>query len=143
MVVEVWVPGTPVQQGSMIPGRPVKGPKGMRSTMHSHNSAELKAWRSKIAGALMLARGGEVIDPYVDVLAIFHLAKPKTTKYPEYPAGTPDLDKLQRALGDALTESGVIVDDARIVRWHVMEVWAGGRRSSHDEPGVYVQVMPA
>lgn len=143
MVVEVFVPGVPIQQGSMIPGKPVRTAKGMRSTMHSHNSAELKAWRSKIAGAVMLARGGEVIDPYVDVVAIFHMPKPKTTKYPDYPAGTPDLDKLQRALGDALTESGVIVDDARIVRWHVMGVWAGGLRSTHERPGVYLQVMPA
>lgn len=141
-MIELFVPGIPIQQGSMIPGKPVKTAKGMRSTMHSHNSAELKAWRSKIA-AHVRAMGHEVIDPYVDVLATFHMPKPKTTKYPEYPAGTPDLDKLQRALGDALTESGIIVDDARIVRWHVIGVWAGGRRSVSDEPGLYLQVMAA
>ena len=36
----------------------------------------------------------------------------------------PDLDKLQRALGDALTQAGTIRDDARIVVWHAVKRWA-------------------
>jgi crossover junction endodeoxyribonuclease RusA len=140
-VIETFVPGKPVQQGSMIPRLIWVGGKP-KATMHSHASAELKAWRKVIALAVKNLRH-EQIGPYVDVMAIFHMPKPKTTKYPEYPAGTPDLDKLQRALGDALTESGIVQDDARIVRWHVMKVWADGRRSVDHRPGLYLQVMPA
>ncbi|UVK61376.1 RusA-like resolvase [Microbacterium phage Gingerbug] len=140
-MLELFIPGKPIQQGSLIPriiwvgGRP-------KAVLHSHASADLKRWRTAIATAIR-ASGHEQIDPYVDVLAIFHMPKPKTTKYPDYPAGTPDLDKLQRALGDALTESGIVADDARIVRWHAMGVWAGGRRSVSEEPGLYLQVLPA
>lgn len=122
-MIHLWVPGVPVQQGSMVPGRPVRGPKGMRSTMHSHNPEELKAWRRAIADAIR-ATGHPQIGPYVEVSMVFHMPKPKTTKYPEYPAGTPDLDKLMRAAFDALTESGIVEDDARIVRATVEEVWA-------------------
>ena len=39
-------------------------------------------------------------------------------------ATAPDLDKLCRALGDALTQSGVLRDDALIVEWVARKQWA-------------------
>lgn len=42
-----------------------------------------------------------------------------------YPAsgGYGDLDKLTRNLGDALEQSGLIVNDREIVRWDVCKEW--------------------
>lgn len=138
-MLTLWVPGTPVQQGSLIARVIWTGGKP-RAVLHSHASVDLKRWRSTIAAAVRALRHPE-IGPYVAVTATFHMPKPKTTKYPDYPAGTPDLDKLQRALGDALTESGIVKDDARIVRWHVDEVWAGGLGSSHPTPGLALTIQ--
>lgn len=137
MVVSLFVSGIPVQQGSMIPGRPVKTAKGMRSTMHSHNSAELKAWRTLIATKVRQT-GHPVIGPYVAVEMCFYMPRPGTTKYPLWPAGTPDVDKLARAVLDALTESGLIEDDARVVRLNVDEEWTDP--DAHPSPGLVLHV---
>ena len=42
---------------------------------------------------------------------------------PYYKASAPDLDKLQRALGDALTQAGILRDDALIVVWDAAKVY--------------------
>jgi Holliday junction resolvase RusA-like endonuclease len=56
------------------------------------------------------------------------------------PATKPDLDKLQRAVGDALCPStgpGVLREDSRIVKWLSPEkVYAGTRG-----PGVEITVV--
>lgn len=43
----------------------------------------------------------------------------------------PDLDKLARAVGDALTQSAVVRDDSLIVRWQLEKVYG-------EQPGVQV-----
>ena len=86
---------------------------------------KLPAWRAAVEAAAQLSAGPtwEPIDAAVSVTGQVSLRKPKTTKYPDAPAGTPDLDKLQRAIGDALTKARVIADDARIVHWNIRKVW--------------------
>jgi len=42
---------------------------------------------------------------------------------PLFKASAPDLDKLQRALGDALTQAGIVRDDALIVEWSARKLW--------------------
>ena len=65
------------------------------------------------------------------------LKKPKSSKYKELPYGKPDLDKLERAPMDALTEL-VYEDDGRIVDKKV------GKRYCTDHPdgkcGVMIKV---
>ena len=65
---------------------------------------------------------GEPLDLPLEVTAVFYLPRPKRPKF-WAPATTPDCDKLQRALGDALTSAGVIKDDSRIVTWHATKAW--------------------
>ena len=43
---------------------------------------------------------------------------------PRAKATAPDLDKLCRAIGDALTQSGVLRDDALIAEWVARKQWA-------------------
>jgi Holliday junction resolvase RusA-like endonuclease len=89
-------------------------------------SKKLPPWRAAVEAAARLAAGPAwaPIDSAVSISGEIRLRKPKTTKYPYAPAGAPDLDKLQRAIGDALTKSRVITDDARIVHWNIRKVWA-------------------
>jgi Holliday junction resolvase RusA-like endonuclease len=42
---------------------------------------------------------------------------------------SPDLDKLIRAVGDSLTDSGIVVDDSRIVRISARKIYAQGIES--------------
>ena len=48
----------------------------------------------------------------------------------------PDLDKLVRSVGDSLTASGLIKDDARIVALRAMKIevdgWTGATISVHE-----------
>jgi Holliday junction resolvase RusA-like endonuclease len=48
---------------------------------------------------------------------------------------SPDLDKLIRAVGDSLTDSGVVIDDSRIVRISARKLYAEGI-----QPGATIQV---
>lgn len=52
----------------------------------------------------------------VKLAVSFTLPRPKSApKWRLWPDKKPDLDKLVRAIGDALTQSGAISDDAQIV----------------------------
>jgi crossover junction endodeoxyribonuclease RusA len=111
------VDGTPVTQGSMIAtGRG----RGVRHTNH----AALTAWRTRIAiAAVNAVRAAGVktpIDQPVTVEAVFHLDRPKRPRF-NIPATKPDLDKLQRAVGDALCPKNkamrVLAEDSRIIEW--------------------------
>ncbi|WP_269939037.1 RusA family crossover junction endodeoxyribonuclease [Arthrobacter sp. HY1533] len=85
----------------------------------------LKPWR-EIMVAHMKATVGPDWEPWsgpVQAVGIFYMPKPRTTRFP-VPMGKPDLDKLQRAVGDALTQARIISDDARIVHWNVQKQWA-------------------
>jgi crossover junction endodeoxyribonuclease RusA len=89
-------------------------------------SKKLPGWRQEVQFAARLAAGPAwlPINAAVSITGEIRLRKPNTTKYPDAPAGAPDLDKLQRAIGDALTLSRVITDDARITHWNIRKVWA-------------------
>jgi len=89
----------------------------------------LKPWRDKMTAAARLANPGAPMDGPLEVIAVFYMPKPKRPKF-ALPATPADLDKFQRALGDALTQAGAIKDDARIVHWDAWkkyhpEGWAG------------------
>jgi len=111
--------GAPATQGSK------KGFIRGKKVVMVEMDEKLPAWRAAVEAAARLSAGPtwEPIDAAVSVAGQVSLRKPKTTKYPDAPAGTPDLDKLQRAIGDALTKARVIADDARIVHWNIRKVW--------------------
>ena len=94
-------------QGSMS-ARTV-GPK--RAIIYHQSSARLKKWRTAIRKTL-LAESAEVIDGAVSVELDFILSRPKSTKR-ALPCVKPDLDKLVRAVLDAL-EGPSVTNDSRV-----------------------------
>lgn len=100
-------------------------------------SKDLPAWRTAVANTARAAHQGRPpIDGPVAVAMTVYLAKPRTTKFKTYPAGPKDLDKIQRGCGDALTASGVIRDDARIVHWDAWKRWA----TDDTPPGAWITI---
>jgi len=128
MAHEITVTGKPSQQGSK---------RHVGNGRMVEMSKTLPAWRKAIIDAARDAQGPgwEALDGALTVGLTVYLARPRTTKFPEYPAGAPDLDKMQRAVGDALKLAGTIVDDARIVTWHARKRWAVGC-----EPGAVISI---
>lgn len=122
-------------------------PKPQGSKRHVGNgvlieASDVKPWRKTIADAVFrawVATNDErpFTEPVV-VYATFYLPRPKSVKR-WLPSVPPDLDKLCRALGDALSiDSQALADDSLIVRWKVSKVYA----DQHDA-GVRVAVKLA
>jgi len=132
-LVEFTVHGLPIAQGS-------KNQFGGES-----NAKALKPWRNDIKVAAFDAMSG--YPPWsggVQLRAVFIFPRPKhhfgtgrnagevKASAPGWKTSAPDLDKLVRALGDALT--GVVFkDDAQIVGISVTKIWG-------QTPGVTVKL---
>jgi Holliday junction resolvase RusA-like endonuclease len=139
-ILTCTIPGTPQQQGS-------KRNVGKFSIEANKN---LAPWRADAIANLqqaMEAQGiGQFIGP-VRVSATFAYGRPAghygsgrnasvlKAMAPSWKSTAPDLDKLARALGDALTQAGVVRDDALIVSWNIDKVWA-------ETPWVELAVVP-
>jgi len=88
----------------------------------------LPEWRQAVYEAL--SASGIKFDGAVTVTSCFYLPRPKTNK--RFRMTTkPDLDKLQRAIGDSLVKAGTIVDDSYIICWNAYKTYADAT-----EPGV-------
>ena len=128
-IMAVFVPGIPRPQGS----KSYMGGGRMRES-----SQYLPAWRRLVATRARAAFGRrDPIDEPVLLDVVFVL--PARKNEPE-PGGwhtvTPDLDKLVRAVGDALTEGRVLRDDARIAA-----IRATKRRARLNEPpGAHIHI---
>ena len=123
--VEFEVCGRPAPQGS-------KSYKGHHSgkPILAESSQHLTQWRGAVAGAALLAASQEPDAPFdcpVELSVEFRFAMPKVRRHlgheriPKLSA--PDLDKLVRAVGDALQDGQLLASDARIVRLNNVEKW--------------------
>jgi Holliday junction resolvase RusA-like endonuclease len=125
--VSLSVTGNPASQGShaIMYGRIVQV-----------NSSKHKAWRKAIVQEAIasLPDDWQPIDEPCELIVNFYLPKPKTVDR-QLPSVSPDLDKLIRAVGDSLTDSGVVTDDSRIVRISARKLYAEGI-----QPGASIQV---
>lgn len=117
--MECFVSGLPVAQGSkrhVGKGRMIESAKG------------LEPWREVVAWEAKRAAHGRKFTGPIQAHFVFWFPRPKshygtgsratTLKdlSPIYHTIKPDLDKLVRAVGDALTTSGVITDDSLIAK---------------------------
>jgi len=125
--VSLSVVGDPASQGShaIMQGRIVQV-----------NSKKHKAWRNAITQTALaiLPADWEPIDEPCELIVNFYMPKPASATR-LLPTVSPDLDKLIRAVGDSLTDSGVVVDDSRIVRISARKLYAIGI-----EPGANIEV---
>jgi Holliday junction resolvase RusA-like endonuclease len=133
------VVGNPEPQGS-TKAFVVKG----RAVTTSANT-RLKPWRTEVtlaARAAMLGAAGPFpLVGAVTVHAAFAVRRPKSVRR-RYPIVKPDLDKLQRAIGDALVDAGLIKDDCQIVGWNPTKRYQDDPESQlPGHPGVRVTVF--
>lgn len=116
-VIEFVVPGVPQQQGS-------------KNRWGGEDNPRVKGWRAQVADAAYAVMLGGPLRGPVEVEVEFVFPRPKNhygsgrnalvikPSAPHWHSGTPDLDKLQRAIGDALT-GVILLDDRQIASWVV------------------------
>jgi crossover junction endodeoxyribonuclease RusA len=145
-MIEFSVYGAPVPQGSTR----ALVTKGGRAIVTNSNSNRLALWRNDVVAAAVKAIGdAPPIDVPVGVVVWFFMPRPKShyrtganahvlrDNAPALPAKMPDLDKLIRAILDALTVSGAIADDALVCSIHASKEYADGAMC----PGVRIGVL--
>lgn len=131
-----FIPGKPAPKGSKTPNR---GGFGMRES-----SVHLPAWNEALNKALEDQGPPEgPLDGPLKVDYLFVMPRLKShyrangelkDSAPYWHTVMPDKDKLERAVGDALTRNKVIKDDARIADSDRV------RKVFGEEPGVYIWV---
>lgn len=125
------VPGTPVAQGSMVI---------MQGKIRHQRSERLETWRANVAHECREAmRSGKnpiyspIEGPISVELSFIYKGKKADEGYPKTTA--PDLDKLTRAVLDALT--GVLyVDDRQVTHIDANKRWS--EDPIEDRPGLVV-----
>lgn len=114
-MIDVFISGIPAPQGS----KRFVGVKGGRGVLIESCKA-VKPWRESIRSSLVTDEGRPIerIEGAVITMLEFILPRPKSTPKKRTPLATkkPDLDKLERAVNDAVKSAGVIADDSCIVR---------------------------
>ena len=126
--MRLWlhVPGSPAPQGS----KSFKGFRNGRGIL-VESSAAVGPWRERIALAAHNAMGGRtlMVGP-IDITMLFVLPRPKSAPKRTTPPAVkrPDLDKLARAVLDALTNV-VFSDDSQVT-----SLMCSKRLADIDEP---------
>lgn len=144
--IAIRVAGLPIPQGSKS-AAVIKG----RAVIRDSNAKTLKPWRDHVrATAEDATRYHDTITGPVAVWLYFtferpkshyrtgrnaHLLRPNAPPFPGRPCG--DIDKLQRAVFDALTDAAVWTDDTQAVDLRrVRKVWAGEHEYAAPAAGV-------
>lgn len=108
-------------------------PKGSYRFVRGHAipmSKREKPWRNLVSDNARIAMTREKFTQFdkgvpVSVRITFLMPRPKTVKR-HMPIVPPDIDKLCRAVLDALTDVGVWVDDSQVVDLGATKIYASG-----------------
>lgn len=146
MTLTFTVPGDPVTQGSMKAFA-----RGGRAVVTHDKGPALNHWRSRVTLEARRAWGRAApLDGPVAVTLVFRLARPKghygtgrnaqrvRPSAPALPHTGLDLDKLARAINDALTQAHIWADDSRVCTMTTHKTYAG----PDEQPGVDITVAP-
>ncbi len=127
-VFKLEVRGIPKPQGSMrafvVKGRPII----------TSSTKGLKAWRNLVALTAQAKAPQELIEGPLHIDLDFKLPKPKAEpkRKRTWPSRRPDLDKLIRAILDALT--GIVFrDDSQVIGIYAAKDWG--------TPGVEIHIF--
>ena len=104
--------------------------------MIHENHEKLDTWRDLIAYQMPALPGSLPQGTPVAIILVFEFPRPQRGRdRSRFKTTAPDLDKLVRAVADALTMAGVWEDDARMVR---LNAW-----KQYGEPGLTIQMREA
>ncbi|MDO4791861.1 MAG: RusA family crossover junction endodeoxyribonuclease [Buchananella hordeovulneris] len=141
LLVECDVEGVPVTQGSTR----LVGARFSRARVTHEHAAALRLWRRQVSAAVAAAAlVDEPWDGPVRVEVVFYLERSQTSVRLRraLPSVKPDLDKLARAVLDALAPrrgSGLLVEDSRVVELAVSKRF-GAACSGAPATGVTLRV---
>lgn len=158
-LLKFWVPGEPIPQGSKK-AVPVKSHgvwardrrSGRPIVSMMDDNPRLKPWREMVERRARAAWGGRPISigPMI-VVATFYFDRPKyhyrTGRFaaelrpdaPMFHLVKPDVDKLVRAIADALT--GVVYsDDAQIIQMDPAKRWSHAHGGARRAEGVRILI---
>lgn len=122
-------------------------PQGSKKLIHGRiieaSSAKLQKWRKEVQSVAMTHLHETGWTPFtgpVELRVTFFLPRPPSVKRTgknarEYPIVPPDLDKLVRGVGDALTYGEVWGDDSQVVSMVCHKRYADER-----EPGAEIEI---
>ena len=130
--IQFTVHGTPAPMGSK---KAFYVPNLKRAVLTDTNPKKRKAWAAAVsATAALEMRGRELIRTPVELQVNFYFSRPQShfgtgrnagrvkDSAPVFHSQSPDLDKLIRCLGDALT--GIVIhDDRQICQIHSCRYW--------------------
>jgi len=139
--LELHVAGNPAPQGSKT-GFAVKrgGAYTGKVAMMESSSARLEKWRADVRADVQAEAqriGWQSLTGAVALQLEFYLPRPKShyrtgrnahmlkDSAPRFPATVPDIDKLDRAVIDALDAVGIFDDDKQIIDLHSTKHYAG------------------
>lgn len=141
--ISFFIPGDPVTKGDHVIRKTANGFPVLRD----RQATDAKPWVALAKDLAHRARGDHpVFDEALRVSMVVLRMRPKghygsgknagklKATAPSYPTSAPDLDKLQRRLGDAL-EGVIWRNDAQISGWNVRRRWGA-------EAGMLVTVEP-
>lgn len=119
--IRFTVKGFPVTQGNKLPAHIFNSRGNCRVWLREKGDAELTQWRSLVKTAAERAMKGRArFEGPLLLLAAFYFPRPKshTAKQRAIPfvhgGGRYDVEKLVRAINDAMTEAAVWGDDAQV-----------------------------
>jgi crossover junction endodeoxyribonuclease RusA len=139
--MKIIVYGSPAPQGSK---KFVGIAKTTGRGIMVESSKKVKPWREDVKSAALAARNGAApMDGPLIVRMIFTLPKPASAPKRRrlFAMRKPDLSKLARSTEDALTDAGLIADDARIVEYErLAKVFPGEDPESLEACGVRIEI---
>ena len=145
-VLQFRVAGLPSTQGSKT-GFVVtsKATGKARAVVVDKNPKTLKPWREAVRSTAVeaLPAGWVPLDGPVRISLVFALPKPaKPSRRWPIGANSGDVDKLARAVLDALSDASVWSDDARVTDLRAVKDYPG-EQVAQSTPGVLVRVWRA
>lgn len=148
LAFEITVYGTPGPQGSKAyKGHRTSRRTGRRVPLLVESSKKVKSWREAVVAAaqveIVRTRGFTRLDGPLMAAMYFTLRRPATGpgRSRPYPTVYPDLDKLLRSTGDALSTAGVWTDDACLIRYRdAAKLYPGTAPVALDKPGAIIRI---
>ena len=141
-MISFTVTGSPAPQGSKRFVGTTKTGRGLLV----ESSKKVKPWRMDVKAAAEAMREvhGTINGPLI-VSMVFTIPKPASApKRKTWPDRKPDLSKLVRSTEDAISDSGLWEDDARIVEYErLAKVFPGEDPMALPTPGVTITIRSA